>query len=155
MREKAALIACASAVAAVAGCGESSPSKSKQVSKNVLTEWVSSAVDQDGPKYCDALTKNLIEKLTAATGDKAKKKCEQLVKQGDPKLPLRVTIKSGKATKTTAQATLAVSAPNGPISLRKEDGAFKIDQAQSSASASKPPKPKPPAKTRKQRRKSR
>jgi len=101
-------------------------------------------VEQDGAKYCDALTQNLMEQITGAKGARAKTKCEQLVKKGNPKLPLRVTIKPGAATKTTAKATLVVSAPRGPIMLRKQAGGFKIDQAQPSAASKPPPKPKKP-----------
>ncbi len=143
MRVKSALAACAVATTAVAGCGESSPSESKKVSKNVLTDWVASAVEQDGAKYCDALTQDLMEQITGAKGARAKTKCEQLVKKGNPKLPLRVTIKPGTATKNTAKATLVVSAPSGPISLRKQAGGFKIDQAKPSAASKPPQKPKP------------
>jgi hypothetical protein len=140
---KAKLLVCALAAMAAAGCGETTSSDSKKASKSALQEWVTAAAAGDGAKYCEMLTKNLLETITAAKGDQATTKCETRVKQSSPKLPLLVSVKSGKATKTTAEATLTAKAPAGPVSLRKVGGEFKIDKVATSPAAPKPAKPKP------------
>ncbi len=139
------MLASTSVVAAIAlaGCGGSDASSAKKDSEKVLKEWVTAAVDRDGGKYCKVLSKDLLEQVTSAQSDSAKTKCEEMVKNDSSKLPLRVSIKPGKASKTAATSTIAVQAPTTPVTLRKEDGSFKIDKAELSQPAPAEPKPKP------------
>lgn len=132
------------AVTALASCGGGGgASAAKKDSEKVVKEWVTAAVDRDGAKYCKALSKDLLEQITSAQSDAAKTKCESLVKKDDPKLPLRVSIKPGKASETAATNTITVQAPTKPVTLRKEDGSFKIDKAELSQPKPTEPKAKP------------
>jgi hypothetical protein len=89
------------AVTALAGCGGGDDaSAAKEDSEKVVKEWVTAAVERDGGKYCDSLSKDLLEQITSAQSDAAKTKCEELVKKDSPQLPLRVSIKPGKASET-------------------------------------------------------
>lgn len=132
------------AVTALAGCGGGDgASAAKEDSEKVVKDWVTAAVERDGGKYCDSLSKDLLEQITSAQSDSAKTKCEELVKNDSPQLPLRVSIKPGKASETAATTTISVQAPSKPVTLRKEDGNFKIDMAELSQPKPTEPKPKP------------
>ena len=133
-----------------AGCGGSA-STSKEDSEKVVKQWVTAAVEQDGAGYCKALSKDLLEKVTGAQSDKAKTKCEDLVKRRSTKLPLLVAVQPGRATKSSAQATVSVTAPKGPVTLLKEDGELKIDKVGPPSRTSAPPKPKKPPKKRRKK----
>jgi len=136
------------AVTALASCGGGGgASAAKEDSEKVVKDWVTSAVERDGGKYCKVLSKDLLEQITSAQSDSAKTKCESMVKKNDAKLPLRVTIKPGKASETAATSTISVQAPTKPVTLRKEDGDFKIDKAE--LSQPKPTEPKPKKKKKK------
>ncbi|MBA3358668.1 MAG: hypothetical protein H0U20_04335 [Thermoleophilaceae bacterium] len=142
------------AVTALASCGGGGgASAAKDDSEKVVKDWVTAATERDGAKYCKQLSKDLLEQITSAQSDSAKTKCENLVKKDDPKLPLRVTIKPGKASETAATSTITVQAPKGPVTLRKEDGSFKIDKAAVSQPTEPKPKPIPKPKPKKKRKK--
>ena len=100
------------AVTALAGCGGGDGAfAAKEDSDKVVKDWVTAAVERDGGKYCDSLSKDLLEQITSAQSDSAKTKCEELVKNDSPQLPPRVSIKPGKASETAATTTISVQAP--------------------------------------------
>jgi hypothetical protein len=139
------------AVTALVSCGGGGASAAKEDSEKVVKDWVTAAVERDGGKYCESLSKDLLEQITSAQSDSAKSKCEELVEKDSPQLPLRVSIKPGKASETAATSTISVQAPSKPVTLRKEDGNFKIDQAELSQPKPAEPKPKPIPKRKKKK----
>ena len=135
MRTRHVMLAAAVSLTVVilAGCGSSggnqggAKTQPQKDAYQATSDFVKAAVDQDGKKYCDALTLDLLESTTNAQSDAAKKKCEQQVKSGARNLPLRVSVDPGRATDQDAQTTVRATPPQAKIKLRKEDGRLKVD----------------------------
>ena len=124
------------AAMALAACGGSggdqggAKTQSEKDAYQVTSDVVKAAAEQDGKKYCESLTLDLLERTAEAESDAANKQCEQQVKAGSGKLPLRVSIKPGQASEQSGETTVKTAPPNARIKLRKEDGKLKVDSVE-------------------------
>jgi hypothetical protein len=137
---------------ALAGCGSSGGSSqegTKGDAQKAVRDWLTAAVDEDGAKYCGLITKDMLEKMTGEQSDQAQTKCEDLVKsKSGSQLPISIFVEAQSASENAGEATVEASLPNGPITLRKEDGEFKVDAVEggTAKSTSSPEPAKQPSK---------
>ena len=116
------------AAACLAGCGGGND---KQEARDTVTQFFTALQKRDLGKLCDRLlTKDLLERTTGATGDRAGQECRRQfkdIKATDFKLVSvgKVTVNGDKAT---VQATIERQGQGQPqvFRLKKEDGDWRL-----------------------------
>ncbi len=108
---------------------ETQPSEEPTAKQGVtlVQQWLQAATNRDGKGYCGQMSVDLLESATGAQSDKAKARCEKLVKDGGKGLPLRFSVVIENADKTAADVRIDAQVPE-TVKLRKEGGKLKIDQ---------------------------
>lgn len=110
----------------------SAPTAKQGVS--LVKQWLQAAINGDGKGYCGQMSVDLLESQTGAQSDKAAAKCQKLVKAGGKGLPLRFSVITKEADKSSADVSIEAQVPER-VKLRKEGGKLKIDQVGDKATA--------------------
>lgn len=113
----------------LAGCGGGDSEKDAQ---QVVKDFATAVNERDGKRFCTELTtRSYIERVTAAKGDAAVKRCEQQIDSQRLQQTYKV-LKFGKTKidgdTATVTAELKIQGVRRPqaFRLRKEDGKFRL-----------------------------
>ena len=112
----------------VAGCGGGDDKKDAQ---QVVRDFVTAVNEKDGKTFCNELvTREYLEKVTAAQGDSAMEQCEKQIKQiRQPEYKVAKLVKTtvdGDRATVTAELASRAGSRRQLFRLVKEDGDFRL-----------------------------